>query len=91
MSNVKICFKGMVHFKKKKNKKKLLFTQPHVIQDFHVFLSSVEKKLRFLMKTFQDFLHNGLQWEPKVQGPNESCSAASKGFKRHQMMNKGLI
>jgi len=26
-----------------------------------------------------------------VQGPNESFSAASKGFKRHQMMNKGLI
>jgi len=44
------------------------------------------------MKTFQDFsLYNGLQWEPNVQGPNESFSAASKGFKRHQMMNKGLI
>jgi len=26
-----------------------------------------------------------------VQGPNESFSAASKSFKRHQMMNKGLI
>jgi len=26
-----------------------------------------------------------------VQGPNESFSAASKGFKRHQTMNKGLI
>jgi len=26
------------------------------IQDVHVFLSSVEKKLRFLMKTFQNFL-----------------------------------
>jgi len=25
-----------------------------------------------------------------VQGPNESFSAASKGFKGHQMMNKGL-
>jgi len=25
-----------------------------------------------------------------VQGPNESFSAASKGFKRHQTMNKGL-
>jgi len=32
-------------------------------QDVHVFLSSVEKKLRFLMKTFQDFSpYNGLQW-----------------------------
>jgi len=43
---------------------------------------SVEKKLRFLMKTFQDFLHimefNGNQ---TVQGPNESFSAASKGFR----------
>jgi len=57
---------------------------PHLIQDVHVFLSSVEKKLRFLMKTFQDFFYimdfNGDQ---KVQGPNESFSAASKGFKRH--------
>jgi len=48
----------------------------------HVFLSSVEKKLRFFMKTFQDFLHimdfNGNQM---VRGPNESFSAASKGFK----------
>jgi len=44
------------------------------------------------MKTFQDFLHimdfNGVQ---KVQVPNESFSAASKDFKRHQTMNKGLI
>jgi len=43
------------------------------------------------MKTFQDFLHimdfNGNQ---TVQGPNESFSAASKGFKRHQTMNRGL-
>jgi len=30
---------------------------------------------------------NGVQ---TVQGPNESFSAASKGFKRHQTMNKGL-
>jgi len=25
-----------------------------------------------------------------VQGPNESFSAALKGFKQHQTMNKGL-
>ncbi len=31
------------------------FTHPHVIQDVNVFLSSVEMKLRFLRKTFQDF------------------------------------
>jgi len=64
------------------------FTHPHVIQDIHVFLSLVENKLRFLMKTFKHFLHimdfNGNQ---TVQGPNESFSAASKGFKWHQMMN----
>jgi len=40
------------------------------------------------MKTFQDFLHimdvNGNQ---TVQGPNESVSADSKGFKRYQTMN----
>jgi len=44
------------------------------------------------MKTFQYFLHimhfNGNQ---TVQGPNDSFSAAAKGFKRHQTMNKGLI
>jgi len=44
------------------------------------------------MKTFQDFLHimdfNGNQ---TVQSPNESFSAALKGFKQHQTMNKGLI
>jgi len=31
------------------------------------------------MKTFQDFLHIMVQG-PTVQGPNESFSAASKGF-----------
>jgi len=44
------------------------------------------------MKTFQDFLHimdfNGNQM---VQGPNESFSAALKGFKLFQTMNKDLI
>jgi len=30
---------------------------PNVIQDIHFILSLVEKKIRFLMKTFQDFLH----------------------------------
>jgi len=68
--------KGVVHFKKKTFADDLL--------------TLVEKKLRFLMKTFQDFLHimdfNGNQM---VQGPNESSSGASKGFKQHQTMNKG--
>ncbi len=31
---------------------------------------------------------NGLQ---TVEGQNDSFSAASKGFKRYQTMNKGLI
>jgi len=40
------------------------------------------------MKTFQDFSpYNYIT----VQGPKDSFSAASKGFKRHQTMNKGLI
>ncbi len=41
------------------------FTHPLVIQDVHVFISSVEKKLRFLRKTFQDFSpYSGLQrWQ----------------------------
>jgi len=34
--------------------------------------------------------YNGLQ-NQTVQGPNESFSAASNGFKRHKTMNKGLI
>ncbi len=46
------CLKGLVHFPMKLS---WSFTHPHVIQDVNVFLSSVEKKWRFLMKTFQDF------------------------------------
>ncbi len=43
--------KGLVHFQINIS---LYFTHPRVIQDVYVFLSSVEKKWRFLMKTFQD-------------------------------------
>jgi len=44
------------------------------------------------MKTFQDFLHIiDLTGYLTVQGPKESFSAASKGFKQYQMMNKCLI
>ncbi len=54
--------------------------------------SSVEKKVRFLMKTFQDLYHivsfNGLQ---TVEGQNDSFSAASEGYKRYQTMNNSLI
>jgi len=43
------------------------------------------------MKTFQNSLHiMHFSGNQMVQGPNQSFSAASKGFKRHQMMNKGL-
>jgi len=43
------------------------------------------------MKTFQDFLHiMDFNRNQTVQGPNESFSAVSEGFKRHQTMNKGL-
>jgi len=45
-------------------------------QDIHVILSSVEKKLRFLMKTLQDFSpYNGLYWAPNGSGPKDSFSA----------------
>jgi len=44
------------------------------------------------MKTLQDFLHiMDFIGNQTVQGANERFSAASKGFKRHQMMNKGLF
>jgi len=44
------------------------------------------------MKTFQDSLHiMHLIGNQTVQGPNESFSATSKGFKQHQAMNKGLV
>jgi len=44
------------------------------------------------MKTLQDFLHiMDFIGNQTVQGQNDSFIAASKGFKRHQTMNKGLI
>jgi len=53
-----------------------MFADNLLTQDVHVFLSSVEKKLRFLMKTFQDLSpYNGLQ------GPKDSFSANCKLFK----------
>ncbi len=62
-----INIKGLVHFQIKMS---WSFTHPHVIQDVYVFLSSVEKKLRFLMKTFQDFYpHSNFPngWRSKLQ------------------------
>jgi len=45
------------------------------------------------MKTFQDFLHiMDFIGDQTVQGPKDSfCANCSKGFKRFQTMNKGLI
>jgi len=45
------------------------------------------------MKTFQVFLHiMPFSGNQTVQGPKDSFSAnCSKGFKRFQAMNKGLI
>jgi len=47
------------------------------------------------MKTFQDFLHvMHFTGHQTAQGPKDSFSATtncSKGFKRFQTMNKGLI
>jgi len=64
--------KGVVHFQIEIS---WSFTHPHVIQDVHVFLSSVEKKLRFLRKMFQDFRHivtsmgsNGLKVQMYIIG-----------------------
>jgi len=63
-----------------KKKLLLIITHPQVIQDVYVILFSVKKKLRFLMKTFQDFsAYNGLQWEPN--GTKDSFSANCKLFK----------
>jgi len=59
--------KGVVHFYKKLL---LIIYSPHVIQDIHVFLSSVEKNI-------MDFIGN-----QTVQGPNESFSAASNDTRR---------
>jgi len=45
------------------------------------------------MKVFDENIPGFLDFNGNqtVNGPNESFSAASKGFKRHQTMNKGLI
>ncbi len=43
---------------------------PHVIQDVHFFISSVENKIRFLKKTFQDFSLADFNGNQQVEGPN---------------------
>jgi len=77
--------KGVVHFKKKKKTfADNLLTPSHLRYPCPSFFSRKE------IKVFdEDFLHimhfNGNQ---TVQGPKDNCS---KGFKRFQTMNKGLI
>ncbi len=62
-----------------------------------MFMSSVVKKLSFLRKRFHDFIYpfiyhivefNGCQ---RVEGPNCSFDAASKGSTRSQLRNDGLF
>jgi len=74
--------KGGVQFKKKQKKTFAdNFTHRHVIQDVHVFLSSVEKKLRFLMKTFQDVSpYNGLHWKPNCSRSKRQFQCSFKGL-----------
>jgi len=54
-----------------------------IYQDVHVILSSVKKKLRFLMKTLQDFSPHIMDFtgNQTVQGPKDSFSANCKPFK----------
>ncbi len=55
-ARLSVIIKGLVHFQIKIG---------NVIQDVYVFLSSVEKKLRFLMKTFQESSsYSAVQWTP---------------------------
>ncbi len=52
----------------------------------------LQSKINFWWKHSRIFIHivsfNGLQ---TVEGQNYSLSAASKGYKQYQTMNKGLI
>jgi len=85
-----IWLKGIVHFKKKLLL--IIYSPPCHPRCPCVFFLQTKRNEGFWWKHSGIFLHimdfNGNQ---PVQGPNESFSAASKGFKQHQMMNKGLI
>ncbi len=53
---------------------------------------AVENKLWFLIKTFPEFSpFSELQWTPNSWRQNYSFSAASKGYKRYQTMNKSYL
>ncbi len=51
------------------------------------------KRFMYLSSVEKDFYpYSSFQWTPTtVESQNYSSSAASKGYKRFQMMNKGLI
>ncbi len=77
-----LCWKDRVsdywkfHVKRNNCRSEAISGPFHVIQDVYAFLSSVENKWSFLMKTFQDLYHivifNGLH---TVEGQNEfQCS-----------------
>jgi len=78
--------KGVVHFKKKqKTFADNLLTPMSSKMSMSFFFSRKEIKV---FDENMDFLHiMDFFGNQKVQGPNESFSAASKGFKRHQTMN----
>ncbi len=60
-------------------------------QNVYVFISAVKKKLRFLMKAFQDLYPYSFYGLQTIECQNYSFSAASKGYKRYQTMTKVLI
>jgi len=75
-------FKGVVHLKKKKM---LIIYSPPSKMSMSFFLS-VKNKLRFLIKTFQDFSpYNALQWEPNGSRSNSFSANCSKDFKRFHL------
>jgi len=85
-NSVIIHLKGVVHFTHFN-----LLTPMSFKMSISFFLQS-KRNEGFWWKKFQDFLHiMNFIGNQTIQGPNDSFSAASKGFKRFQMMNKGLI
>jgi len=86
-------FKVVVHLKKKNFL--IIYSPPcHPKCPCLSFLS--QKEIEVFDENIPGFspyngLHGGFIVFQTVQGPNESFSAASKGFNRHQTTNKGLI
>jgi len=71
--------KGVVHLKKKTFADNLLTPMSS-------FLSSVEKKLRFLIKNIPGFSpYNGLQWEPNGSRSKREFQCSFKGLSVYSM------